>query len=320
MPSSLNRRQLLATLGIGIAALSGCTDSTDDSEDERTTQTETPPPTETPSPTPELVENEYRFITIFRNSDAAPWSEIGELRSVGEIFERHRVPLTNCPIPYDPKKDERLDSRTDLCEYLAGDEERLFENALHGYTHARDSDFYWGSEFGGLPYEEQKDKITRGVEIFESCFGTSPTVFVPPYNTYDETTVRVLVEEGFDVVSSGSFFQQEHFGKDGLWHDGEILHLPANLAVEDSDTEEVRPIDDLRQEYDQNEETYGLNVVMFHYYFYTEESDFQTLDDIVQYAIKDDTRLMTIGEFAHKLEHEELSRTEDGWRVLERAR
>lgn len=308
---TITRRALLRASAAGLVATTGCLGSASRrgvtpsvSESERT----------------ERRTSVYETVVIFRNDDPAPWAAVDTLAAVNEPFVDADVPLTLGVVPYDRSEEEQLDRDHDVCQSLRSLTTRdtaLFEPALHGYSHARKTDFYWGSEFGGLAYEAQKKRLQKALQKFGDCFETRPTSFVPPFNTYDENTVRVLSEMGFEIVSGGSYFQREHFGERGFWKHGGIMHLPANLAMEDADTQEVRDIAALKAEYRQNRERHGLNVIMFHYDRYADESDRQTLNEMVRYASEDDSKIMTLSEFARRERNGGLRRTADGWAVRE---
>src|SRR6476660_4707803 len=75
--------------------------------------------------------------------------------------------------------------------------------ALHGYDHQRTADRD-GTEFEGLPEATQQLKIEKGAEILRSCFPeASVKVFVPPWNSFDKTTVTCLEKQGFEFLCGG---------------------------------------------------------------------------------------------------------------------
>jgi len=326
---SPTRRRILATLGGGTVLLAGCMDSADtDSVDENTTNTET-------NETDNIAANEtddtdadetddtetddtvYESLVLFRSDDIAPWTDLEVLRAVNNLFIKHDVPVTQAVVPHDKHENESLDTEHDVCHYLTELNEEhgeLFENSLHGFDHGRETDFYGVSEFGGLPYEEQKQRLTDGYESLDDCIEMAKT-FAPPFNTYDQKTVDVLVEEEFKLVSGGVEFQDEYFEERGFWEGENIVHLPVTLSMEDQDTEEVRDVTALKKEYDRNKAEFGMNNIMFHNQFYADDEEKQKLEEIIQYATEDESRFLTLGEFANKVEHDAISQTEDGWRI-----
>lgn len=74
--------------------------------------------------------------------------------------------------------------------------------ALHGYDHCFISDagmkglnpLWERSEFAGVPLEQQKEKISKGVAILRAN-GIEPQYFFAPAHTYDENTLQALREE-----------------------------------------------------------------------------------------------------------------------------
>ena len=81
----------------------------------------------------------------------------------------------------------------------------LFELAQHGYAHCDNSKLYGitvPTEFRGMPYDEQERLIADGRSLMQNAFGVAPTTFIPPFNTGDENTLKVLNELGFTVYCS----------------------------------------------------------------------------------------------------------------------
>lgn len=80
--------------------------------------------------------------------------------------------------------------------------------AQHGYRHiygTKDSGILGinaFSEFAGLPYKEQYDKIKKGQEILQSK-GIYATIFMAPGHTYDVQTIRALKANSFTYITDG---------------------------------------------------------------------------------------------------------------------
>lgn len=75
--------------------------------------------------------------------------------------------------------------------------------AQHGYSHQRQS--YgrdWYTEYEGLDYDSQLDKIEKGKIFLEKILDTKITTFVPPYNSYDANTLKVLEKLNFHCLSA----------------------------------------------------------------------------------------------------------------------
>jgi peptidoglycan/xylan/chitin deacetylase (PgdA/CDA1 family) len=80
--------------------------------------------------------------------------------------------------------------------------------AIHGYQHVyvnRNKGMMRltpNSEFAGLPYEEQLDKMRKGLAIFAEN-GVTADAFVAPSHSFDPVTLKVLREVGLKVISDG---------------------------------------------------------------------------------------------------------------------
>lgn len=78
--------------------------------------------------------------------------------------------------------------------------------ALHGYDHVYHQSKgglnpLWNrSEFVGLPFEEQKDKLSRGMKILKE-HNLHVKYFFAPSHTFDKTTVDALLSLGITRIS-----------------------------------------------------------------------------------------------------------------------
>ena len=274
---------------------------------------------DTESELPAIDGTEYDSLVVFRNDDPAPWTELETLRAVTDVFVRTETPVTYSIVASDDDTGERLDTDHPVAAYLndlRADHGDLVEFAVHGYTHTKETAFLGRSEFGGLDEAAQRDRLTAATELFDD-HGWEPDVFVPPYNTYDETTAEVLADEGFSLVSGSPHTLDDQFGAEEYLLDSDLVHLPMNLSMEDWDTESVRDIETLKGDVDRNNEAFGLNVIMLHYYFYDDQQQRETLEELVEYATAGDTKVLTLGGVADKLDAGAIAPTEDGWIVDE---
>ena len=94
--------------------------------------------------------------------------------------------------------------------------------ALHGFQHTYVTDrsgivgLNRRSEFAGLPYAKQEEKIRRSVEIM-SAEGCTPRVWTAPSHSFDRATVGALRANGLEVINEG-FYPYPHVDRDGtLW-------------------------------------------------------------------------------------------------------
>lgn len=77
------------------------------------------------------------------------------------------------------------------------------EIALHGYYHPKGySNTDKNTEYYKIPYDVQYYKLQEGKHLLDSLFQTNCTTFVPPHNTYDNLTLDLLTEFGFNCISA----------------------------------------------------------------------------------------------------------------------
>jgi peptidoglycan/xylan/chitin deacetylase (PgdA/CDA1 family) len=75
--------------------------------------------------------------------------------------------------------------------------------AQHGYSHQRESYARdWYTAYEGLDYDSQLYKIEKGKVFLEKILGTKITTFVPPFNSYDANTLKVLEQLNFQCLSA----------------------------------------------------------------------------------------------------------------------
>jgi peptidoglycan/xylan/chitin deacetylase (PgdA/CDA1 family) len=90
--------------------------------------------------------------------------------------------------------------------------------ALHGYQHryvTQDAGLVGinqFSEFAGLPYETQKQKLVSALAVMRR-HGVKPDGWVAPGHSFDAMTVRALLELDIQVISDG-YYQRpvQHMG------------------------------------------------------------------------------------------------------------
>jgi peptidoglycan/xylan/chitin deacetylase (PgdA/CDA1 family) len=115
-------------------------------------------------------------------------------------FERERVegePYYAFPgkvVPLAPEKGDLLAEAV---------RDGTVEVALHGYVHQEVAPERPWSEFAGVTRDDQYRKIAEGKDLLERALNTGIDVFIPPFNTFDDTTVRVTEELGFRIFSAG---------------------------------------------------------------------------------------------------------------------
>jgi predicted deacetylase len=100
--------------------------------------------------------------------------------------------------------------------------DRGHELSLHGYIHIcqrcnqSSHEMYCARDNVGFPYAHQRTLVEDGTAIIRDQTGITPTSFVPPGHQMDRTTMQVLVDLGYDVLSTTDANQA--FLYDGLYN------------------------------------------------------------------------------------------------------
>jgi peptidoglycan/xylan/chitin deacetylase (PgdA/CDA1 family) len=163
------------------------------------------------------LEKEKTVGIVFRYDDYSSVSDYGLEAELIRLIKEKGLKLSLGVVPFmverdetDPSPQEQLalgGEKADLLKH--GLEEGCIEVALHGYSHQTFKRYVVGtfSEFRGMPYEAQLEKITSGKTYLEDILGLdSPLqVFIPPFNFYDRNTMKAVEEAGFTVLSSALY-------------------------------------------------------------------------------------------------------------------
>lgn len=264
--------------------------------------------------------NTYQSIVIFRNDDLQPGYRTDTMRNVDQVFVDAGVPVTQGVVP--AIGGDHVDPDGEFCRYLRSRSERnpeTFEYALHGYRHEERTGFAGGSEFGGVSRVDQQSMIDDGTAIVESCIGERPTTFIPPLDTYDESTAAATSSAGYRVISGGGWFTNQYYNETGPFEANGTLHLPNTQSfVRNWTTNRFYEQEYLEAQFDAAHRNGGIYVQMLHYPTFTNDSDLASLQELIAYMqSKDGVAFMTVGEFATGYEQGQIERTDEGWRIQE---
>ena len=167
---------------------------------------------------------------IFRYDDYSAMSHTDlEIRIIN-LFRKNKISLTFSVIPYIINGDVHDCSLKEVVP-IAGKKAELLRNAaedgivdpaLHGFSHQRRAidDL---TEFSCCDYENQYIKILKGKTLLEDIFPSTIKTFVPPWNTYDHNTLRVLEELGFQIISA------DRIGESNIR--SKLKFLPATCSI-----------------------------------------------------------------------------------------
>ena len=150
-----------------------------------------------------------RIYIVFRFDDYSATSSTDvELRIIDD-FRRNEASVTFGVIPFvsaddwlDPSSHDIVPLTTIKGDILkAGVKDGTLEIALHGFSH-QTINAERKTEFSGLDYNSQLERITKGKRLLVDIIGSPVTTFVPPWNKYDLNTLQALDQAGFSTLSA----------------------------------------------------------------------------------------------------------------------
>jgi hypothetical protein len=158
---------------------------------------------------------------LFRVDDYAGNRNHDKWAKVLEVFNKFSIKVCIGVIPDNRDKNLLEYSLEPSSSFWAGVSD-LDQNghivALHGCTHEYHSinesqsliPINPQSEFVGLEYSVQLDKLSKALSIF-AANGFVPKIFMAPSHTFDEITLRCLSELGIKYVTDGYFLRPVRF-------------------------------------------------------------------------------------------------------------
>lgn len=252
-------------------------------------------------------------IVIFRDDDIQPDFGFDRMVALHDIFREEEIPLSIGVIPEGINEDERL------LTYLNDLDPDLFEICTHGYNH--ESEFEdRTTEFRGVSRVTQREKIANGTALLESCTDQSPTTFIPPWNSHDETTAETLREEGYDLLSSSAFQNEEYYGEGQLFVEDDLIYLGTDIDfVADWGADEIELVsqEEMRAAFDLAREEGRVHVPMLHFNTVDSPDDREKVRSFIQYVDDHNVRYMTFREFAEGYHSGKIQQTGGRWTVVE---
>lgn len=159
---------------------------------------------------------------LIRLDDACPTMDRVKWVRIEEILDRYGIKPMVGVIPHNEDPKQQIDSvDVNFWDIVHQWENKGWAIALHGYNHCYRSDggfnglnpMWSRSEFAGLPLEEQREKIKRGVAIMRE-HGINPKFFFAPSHTFDENTLIALREESDIRIISDTIATKPYRYKD----------------------------------------------------------------------------------------------------------
>lgn len=117
--------------------------------------------------------------------------------------------------------------------------EKGWDIAMHGYNHVYSTKcgginpINQKSEFAGMPLEDQKEKIRKGILIMKK-HGIDPMYFFPPSHTFDKNTLIALKQESDIRIISDTIAWDCYCYEDFIFipqQCGEVRKLPFKITT-----------------------------------------------------------------------------------------
>lgn len=170
-----------------------------------------------------------RIDDMCPTQDGSRWNRLKKL-----LLDYHVRPLLAViPDCRDPKLQLQNPQR-DFWEQMHFLSDKGWAIAQHGYQHVyvNKNGGLLGitpkSEFAGLPYETQREKIEEGQKILRQ-HGLSTDIFVAPSHSFDHNTLRALSECSFRMISDGIALYP--FWKNGLLWIPQLWWEPVEMSL-----------------------------------------------------------------------------------------
>ncbi|MGD9202343.1 MAG: DUF2334 domain-containing protein [Chitinispirillia bacterium] len=184
--------------------------------------------------------NKRRKKYLIRLDDACPTMDNKKWSKIEEVCDRFNIKPIVAVIPNNKSKfNENENYDPDFWKKVKTWQNKGWHIALHGYDHIYIDKpgkaiipINKYSEFAGLPYEQQFDKIRKGLEIFHKN-NINTHLWVAPAHTFDRITLKALrktgiiktICDGFSLFPFNKYgflwIPQQHWGfverKVGIW-------------------------------------------------------------------------------------------------------
>lgn len=195
---------------------------------------------------------------IIRLDDIAPGMNFDKFNRMRAILEKYNIKPIIGVVP--ECRDENLGAfvQNDFWSLIRSLAEKGWVIAQHGTYHVYETESAGllginpFSEFAGLTYEAQLERLKRGKEILQEN-GIFTDVFMAPGHTYDDNTIMALKRLEFKAITDGLYKRPYIYN--------EILCVPCRMS-------EIRRVK-------------GFDTLCFHTNL-MEETDFDALDAFIK--------------------------------------
>ena len=239
-----------------------------------------------------LIRRHYREnkglsnLVVFRLDDVG-FGSINALIAIMDVFltKNHNLSLGLVM--------HKIDRERLLIEKITdGNNRGLFELVLHGWDHY---------DYSKLDENEQQSSLNKASEKMRNLFGISSKAFIPPYNSFNDSTLHAMNSAGIRIISSTLNYEAENdifrIRKINSINSDphQVYHVPETASFEkwDRNGYPIRiPIKQIIDEMDVSFWHYGYAVISMHPITFLKLQDGKSEDVIDEHQIKDLTTLL----------------------------
>ena len=177
---------------------------------------------------------------LLRLDDASEYMDISKWRKMEGILDIYGVKPLFGIIP--ANKDPNLlkyGKVNDFWAIVHSWIDKGWTPALHGYTHVFETEqgginpVNQKSEYAGVPYERQLEKIKDGIEVLQN-HDIDPKVFFAPAHTFDKNTLNAL-KEGSNIRIISDTPANDVYSREGVTfipqQSGRVRRLPFKVVT-----------------------------------------------------------------------------------------
>lgn len=158
---------------------------------------------------------------LIRLDDACPKRDIAKWDQMETLLDKYHIKPLVAVIPdcKDPQMEHYSEDKEFWRHRVSAWQAKGWTLAMHGFEHryvTKDGGINpvnRRSEFAGLSYEEQTEKICQGYSILKK-HGITPGIFVAPSHTFDKNTLRALKNTPIRIISdtvANDVYKQDDF-------------------------------------------------------------------------------------------------------------
>lgn len=166
---------------------------------------------------------------LVRMDDITPDMNWDHFNRIQRIFETYQIKPILGVVPDNQDQTLSVDEiHEEFWDRIRNLQQKGWTIAQHGYQHVYVTQkrgllgINPFSEFAGVPYEKQVQKLEKGLEILHK-HGIYVKMFMAPGHSYDRNTLKALKSLGFSMVTDG--YADQPYKRKGL------IFLPCTLST-----------------------------------------------------------------------------------------